>query len=149
MVDSCIDHGYKGNADGYAQLIRMVDGRRRGVRLHREVYCQRHGLRLDDIEGQVVRHTCDNPRCINPDHLIIGTHADNVRDKVERNRQPKGVSHGRAKLDSTKVKFICSRYDPKSKEYNACALARMFGVSRTAIRKVATGENWNETAKRE
>lgn len=144
MTD-CIDHGRRGNRDGYAQVKRVINGVRHNPMMHRVVYCQHHGIPLDAIEGLVVRHTCDNPRCINPDHLLIGTHQDNTNDKVSHNRQPKRESHGRAKLNEQQVRFIRSQYDPKSKEYNACALARMLGVSRTAIRKVATGENWHET----
>lgn len=39
-----------------------------------------------DITGLVVRHTCDNPKCINPEHLILGTPMDNIKDRDERNR---------------------------------------------------------------
>jgi hypothetical protein len=144
-MTECIDHGRRGNRDGYAQVKRVVGGVRRHFMLHRIVYCQHYGVSLDSIKGLVVRHACDNPRCINPDHLLIGTHQDNSNDKLTRGRQPKRESHGRAKLNEIAVRFIRSRYDPKSEEYNACALARMFGVSRTAIRKVVTGENWHET----
>ena len=43
-------------------------------------------------DGLVVRHTCDNTQCINPNHLLLGTHADNVRDKMERGRhKPRGL----------------------------------------------------------
>ena len=50
---------------------------------HRYSYTIHKG---DIPEGQVVRHTCDNPNCINPDHLILGTQKDNVKDMLERNR---------------------------------------------------------------
>lgn len=43
-------------------------------------------------EGFVVRHTCDNPKCLNPDHLIVGTVDDNVSDRVERLRTNNHVS---------------------------------------------------------
>jgi hypothetical protein len=54
-------------------------------------------------EGMVVRHKCDNPRCINPEHLELGTPQDNVRDMVERNRQAKGSRTGGAKLTEKDV----------------------------------------------
>lgn len=47
-------------------------------------------------EGLVVRHTCDVKNCVNPDHLILGTNEDNVRDKVERGR---ATGHGKATLN--------------------------------------------------
>ncbi|QDF20020.1 endonuclease [Corynebacterium phage Stiles] len=53
--------------------------------------------------GLVVRHTCDNRACVNPAHLLLGTHADNVRDKVARNRQLRGEQHGGAVLTDAAV----------------------------------------------
>jgi hypothetical protein len=47
--------------------------------------------------GMVVRHTCDNSACCNPSHLVLGSHADNVADRVERGRSATGQSHGRWK----------------------------------------------------
>lgn len=44
-------------------------------------------------EGLIVRHHCDNPRCVNPHHLCIGTHADNARDRVVRCRSQRGSRH--------------------------------------------------------
>lgn len=71
--------------NGYPRVC--IDGKWR--KLHRVTYCKHHGLTLDDIQGQVVRHTCDTPNCINPEHLVIGTNADNMQDKVDRDRQSK------------------------------------------------------------
>lgn len=66
------------------------DGRTRV--LHRLVYEWTFG---EIPAGQVVRHTCDNPRCINPAHLVAGTQLDNVRDMVSRGRAQFGAA-GRA-----------------------------------------------------
>lgn len=146
MSVDCIDHGRKGNRDGYVQ-VRLPGESNKMHMLHRLVYCNAHGINLADIKGLVVRHTCDNPRCINPDHLLVGTHKDNTDDKVSRHRQPQRALHGRAKLTEYDVEFIRTHYDKYSKEHNASALARMFNVSQTCIRKVVTGENWNEAKK--
>lgn len=79
MTTNCIDHNYSAVA-GYASTT--IDGVR--VTLHRLAYCQHAGVPLDSIKGLVVRHTCDNARCINPEHLIIGTQADNMHDRKLR-----------------------------------------------------------------
>jgi hypothetical protein len=62
---------------------------------HRFAYRQAHGLGLDDINGEVVRHECDNPPCVNPDHLTIGTQQDNLADMHARKRGSNGQSEYR------------------------------------------------------
>lgn len=59
-----------------------VDGR--STLVHRWVYQYTYGVTLGP--GQVVRHTCDVSLCVHPDHLLVGTQADNVADCIERGR---------------------------------------------------------------
>lgn len=79
---ACLDHGLVGNALGYATC--RFGGK--FTRQHRRAYCIANGLALADIDGKVVRHTCDNPRCVNPAHLVIGTQEKNMRDMAKRAR---------------------------------------------------------------
>lgn len=55
-------------------------------------------------DGYVVRHKCDNPSCINPEHLEVGTQADNIADKVSIGRQARGSGVGRAILTEESVR---------------------------------------------
>lgn len=57
---------------------------------HRAAYEVHHGVTLSS--GQVVRHSCDNPPCCNPAHLILGTQLDNIRDMDERGRARRGAN---------------------------------------------------------
>lgn len=56
--------------------------------------------------GVCVLHKCDTPACVNPNHLRLGTHADNMADKVRRGRQARGERHTRAKLTRNDVDAI-------------------------------------------
>ena len=87
-------------------------------------------------EGILVRHKCDKACCINPAHLTLGTHEDNVRDRVIRNRSAAGENHGRAKLTERAVKDI--REDQRS----AWKLAKIYGVDPKTIRGVKNQSIW-------
>lgn len=88
LTKPCIDHGQKGNAFGYHQVYNPVkNGKPRMVKLHRKVYCEHHGVELAEIAGKVVMHLCDNPRCIEPTHLRLGTQRDNMMDAVKKGRR--------------------------------------------------------------
>lgn len=80
------------NRQGYAQSIKLYN-LGYSSKIARVIMQMRHG----DLEDQIVRHTC---ACVNPEHLILGTQQDNMDDKVSRNRQSKGESHGRAKISN-------------------------------------------------
>ena len=88
----------------------------------------------------VIRHTCDNPPCINPAHLRLGTSADNVQDRVDRKRSAKGSGNGRAKLNEEQAKRIRSEefFEPDM------ALARKYGVDKKAIYCVKKSLTWKE-----
>lgn len=91
----------------------------------------------DDL---VVRHKCDNPRCVNPEHLLIGTHADNMKDKSERGRQAKGSKNAKSKLNEEQVREI--RDLPKY-GWNGPMIAEMYGISRQSVYAVLNGKNWS------
>jgi hypothetical protein len=119
------------------------------IRATRFIYEQAHGKIPD---GMVVRHKCDVSLCVNPDHLEIGTQADNVRDTVDRGRVDcrKGEENGRSKLTEDDVKYIRSvlkKSDPskpKSRWVGADPkeLAEKYGVRRETIYDVAKGSKW-------
>lgn len=79
MTGPCIEWTGATNGAGYG--VRRINGR--NVLVHRYVYEQECGPIPDGLE---LRHTCDNPPCYNTEHLIPGTHAENMRDMVERGR---------------------------------------------------------------
>lgn len=89
-----------------------------------------------------VLHRCDNPGCVNPAHLFLGTNQDNVDDKVAKNRQQKlkGVEHGRAKLTEQQVVEIRARY--AAGNISQAALGREYGVHHAQIHYIVKNKLW-------
>lgn len=106
-------------------------------------------------DGLFVLHHCDNPPCVRPDHLYLGTQKDNIRDAIERNRKaygercytelrPRGETHGMRKLTEAQVREIRKRHQSGSRGSNSStALAREFGVTRITIQMIARGQTWS------
>ena len=109
---------------------------------HRLAYCDANGLQISDIAGQVVRHSCDNPACIQPAHLSLGTQQDNMNDKVDRQRQAKGSAHGMAELTEDIVRYIKEHYKRRCKEFGGRALATRFGVHESTVSDIMLGHTW-------
>lgn len=89
-------------------------------------------------EGLCVLHRCDNPPCINPGHLFLGTRYDNTQDMISKGRMRKahGESHTSAKLTLEQVLKI--REDKRSGN----VLAIEYGVNRSTINRARSGKNW-------
>jgi hypothetical protein len=94
-----------------------------------------------------VRHSCDNPPCVNPKHLLLGTHAENMRDMVERGRSPKGgfpgEANGQAKLTEADVIEIRRLLQTKMRRYK---IAERFNVAPSNITLIAQGKSWAHAA---
>lgn len=106
------------NSDGYARV--SWNGNSNG-KVHRIVYALANPS--EDLTGKVVRHTCDNTKCINPEHLLSGTPADNMRDRDTRLR------HGRTLLTHDQVRAMRELY--ASGNYTQKQLADMFGCKKS------------------
>jgi hypothetical protein len=119
--------------DGYGVFQRGAgDGT---ILAHRYAYMMANGmseLSRDDI----IMHICDNPACVNIEHLRRGTHADNVADKVAKGRGINGSRHYMSRLTDENVRFIRST-SIKSKD-----LATLFNVSRPTISDIRRGKTW-------
>lgn len=88
--------------------------------------------------GQVVRHKCDNPPCVNPNHLELGSPLDNARDALDRNRYARGTAQGLAKLTEEQVLAIRRLTLP----INKAAVGRQYGVSRRVIYDLLLRNTW-------
>lgn len=129
--------------DGYGVL--QFDGKQ--WRAHRLAY---YAWRSEIPAGMVVRHACDNPSCIRPNHLILGSVADNNRDRDERGRTSQGTAHYRSKVTAQAAREIRRRYDPGDGSYipgrkgrapgNGASLRREFGISRSTMYRVLKGD---------
>lgn len=111
----------------------------------RRVYRYSYVLHFGPIpEGLCVLHRCDNPSCVNPEHLEPGTRIDNNADRDRKGRQGnhKGTCNGRAKLTESQAAEIRQRYRRGSRDANIRALAQEFGLSRSAVQYLVSGQHW-------
>ena len=132
-TDTCWNWTAK-NGRGYGQL--KISGKYESA--HR-ISWKIHNTYIP--KGMHVLHKCDNPACVNPEHLFLGTHQDNMDDMKNKGRQANhvGVSNTRAKLNETQVRVIRA-YCPVIT--HKC-LSDIFGVSTSTIGMIANRTNWS------
>lgn len=118
------------NANGYA----IMSISRRGYRASRISYFLHHGHISEDLH---ICHRCDNPACVRPDHLFLGTRSDNMKDSVEKGRFTK---HG-AKLTPDQVQAIRRDYAPG----RVPAMCEFYGVRQSTIYEIIHGHTWKST----
>lgn len=93
-----------------------------------------------DIPNEiVVCHTCDVCSCVNPDHLFLGTNADNSKDMVLKGRQAKGESQGASKLKSD---YVLKIMDMCNNGVSKIEISRIFNVTKENIYSICSGETW-------
>jgi hypothetical protein len=127
---------------GYGRIV--VNGSK--VKAHRYSWEIHNGA---IPSGLFVCHHCDNPSCVNPDHLFVGTNTDNRKDSVSKNRHNSGYYAGEschfAKLTESQVLEIRRRHKKWSHGPDGSkALAKEFGVLQEAIRVIIRGGSWSK-----
>jgi predicted XRE-type DNA-binding protein len=95
--------------------------------------------------GLFVCHKCDNPSCVNPKHLFLGTGNDNVKDRHSKKRDAIGSQVGTSKLNEEQVSEIMRLYF--NKEMMVKDIAEKFGINRSTITKIAKGTGWQHVEK--
>lgn len=120
---------------GYGRL--KIRGRQ--ILAHRFSWELHNRQRIPD--NLQILHSCDNPACVRPEHLSVGTTLDNSVDAQQKGRLPVGEQQYAAKLTEQQVIEIRSR----STE-NKSALSREFGISRTQLGRIIAGQKWRHVA---
>lgn len=119
---------------------RLTGARTEHLYAHRVSYEHANGPIAD---GLLVCHRCDNPPCMNPDHLFLGTFAENAADAVQKGRHTHGERAGTAVLSEAEVRDVLSRVGSGE----MCKdIASRYGVSPSLVSAIARGERWQHVS---
>lgn len=121
------------NPQGYGLMVY----KKRLISAHRISWMEHVGEIQD---GLYVCHRCDNPLCINPDHLFLGSQKENMDDMIRKGRQihPRGEDFNKSKLTWEAVRHI------RSSDMTGYALAKMYGVGKNTIYAILKNRTWKE-----
>lgn len=102
-------------------------------------------------EGLYILHKCDNPSCVNPNHLFSGTQADNMQDMVNKGRKvsnpPKGIKHPLSKLTDDDIReirkiYIKGKPGDKPSPYSVKGLSVKYNVASSLIHRIVKRVSW-------
>ena len=125
--------------NGVAYGLMKIPKTRKNITAHRMSYTLHNG---PITSKQWVLHKCDNPKCVNPDHLFLGDAAANAADMDAKGRRViadhSGEKNGRAVMDADKVKLARLLHG----KFSLTALTKIFGVSKSQIHRIVTAQHW-------
>lgn len=136
----CISHKQQRHPNGELwHPMKWIWERQTHIPMSRWIWEQNYG---EIKNGLMVRHKCDNPRCINVEHLLLGTQTDNVADREERGRTSFGEKHRTAKLRNKDVKEIFELLKRNDSYTIRGDIAKKYNVSLAAITDIKLGRTW-------
>lgn len=125
-----------GRVNGYGRYSIRRSRRTRHYLVHRIAFGLLRGAIPQELN---VLHSCDVPLCVNPNHLFLGTQADNTADMVRKHRQARGERVSTCKLTLNQVREIRASHE------TALILAITYGVSRNQIYVIRRGQSWRDS----
>lgn len=144
MPSGCWEWFAGADKNGYGRIGKMGGGT---LLAHRVSYAMRFGEPPPHLH---VCHRCDNPKCINPDHLFLGTDLDNQNDSKNKCRSSsirseyKGPGHPCARLTIDQCKAIVADFETGT--YTKRALGEKYGISGNHAGKIIRGDHWSKLA---
>lgn len=136
-LDECWPwHSRRNGHTRYGAMRVGVRGKTMKFLAHRVAWVLVNGQIPVQADKLYVLHKCDNPECVNPKHLFLGTHLDNMVDKCAKGRQPRGEKVGRAKL--TEQQVVAIRADRRA----YTAIAAEYGMSSSVVGDIVRGYLW-------
>jgi HNH endonuclease len=126
--------------NGYGHFRRKVQGVWKMVKAHRYSY---EFYNKTDPLNYCVLHKCDNPSCVNPDHLFLGTHKDNTLDMKSKNRW-KLIRNPRHNLLSLEIARNIRKFSDENPDMSGRDLAKLFKTSPTQISRILSNKIWQE-----
>lgn len=123
---------------GYGDFVRFVDGKWTHSIAHRWSWVEANG---PIPRGLFVCHRCDNPPCVNPSHLFLGTALDNERDKIAKGRLEcrVGERNPNARIGPDDVREIRRL---RGEGRTLAGIARRYGLHPETVRRIALGRSW-------
>ena len=137
--NECWECAHTKDKDGYGYLKFNT----KATKAHRIAYCLANNLAINDIKGKFIRHTCDNPSCCNPNHLLLGTVRENVNDQIERDRIVHGIRHGNSKFSLDDIVLIFSL---RNAGVSCKNIAEKFSCHPGSIHRIISGRYWIRTS---
>jgi hypothetical protein len=141
LEKALIERNVKKHPSGCWEWLKFCDGDGYGrvtinsekFLAHRVAYMVYHGPIPDNL---CVLHECDNPSCVNPEHLFLGTPQDNMDDKVAKGRHHVGERSTSSFLTEADV------LDIRASDEGPTALSRKYGVAQSTVSRIRSGELW-------
>ena len=128
--DGCWEWTAYKNEKGYGRFLWPKSGHRSMMMAHRFSYIVHYGA-FD--ESLFILHKCDNPSCVNPEHLFTGTHQDNVRDMLEKGRD---TQRKLTESDVIKIRGLAENGTP------SLEISRMYNIDKAHAWAVTRGKSW-------
>jgi hypothetical protein len=113
-----------------------VGYKNKDINIHRFFYAWICG---EIPEGKIIRHTCNNRRCVNPEHFLLGTMWDNSQDMINAGRSMTGIRNAQAVLNENKILYAVELYKNGASLLQA---AQQVGVKSTTLHSVLTRKTW-------
>lgn len=134
----CLEWTSPHDKDGYGITSFVENGKKKTWKVHRLIY---NLLKGDIPENMSICHKCDNPKCYNIFHLFLGSHLDNIQDRIEkgRSRKQSGEKNNMSYISEEKVFLIREDYKNGMKQ---CEIVRKYGLKQPTVSKILRRLRW-------